>query len=235
MAELLGVLAPIAFLDAGSIIPVAIVPMAIFLATARPYATSTGYVAGIFLPYVGFGVVIAFGLGWIIEGLNTWFQRFYAEPNAVELVIQVILGLAAVWFGTRMLSQPAEQTTDQPGREATPADAFALGAGTILVGLPGALPYFAAIDQVLRSDLNPGSNVMALIYYNVIIVTPLVGMMVLHALMGEASRPLFARIAAFSSRWGGRAFALLLLIFGALLVIDGMSFLVFDYPILPTG
>jgi len=235
MAELLGVLTPIAFLDAGSIIPVAIVPMAVFLATVRPYETSSGYIAGIFLPYVGFGVVIAFGLGWVIEALDTWFQRFYAEPNVVELVVQVILGLAAVWFGARMLSKPTEQATDQPKREATPADAFALGAGTILVGLPGALPYFAAIDQVLRSDLNPGSNVMALIYYNIIIVLPLLGMIVLHAVMGDASRPLFERIAAFSSRWGGRAFALLLLIFGALLVVDGVSFLAFDYPILPTG
>ena len=75
-----------------------------------------------------------------------------------------------------------------PPREATPADAFALGAGTILVGLPGAIPYFAAIDQILRSDLNAGSNVIALIYYNVIIVLPLLGMMLLHALMGDASR-----------------------------------------------
>jgi len=235
VAELLGVLTPIAFLDAGSIIPVAIVPMAVFLATARPYETSSGYVAGIFLPYLGFGVVIAFGLGWVIEGLDTWFQRFYADPNVVELVVQVVLGLAAVWFGARMLSKPAEQATDRPKRETTPADAFALGAGTILVGLPGALPYFAAIDQVLRSDLNPGSNVIALMYYNVIIVAPLLGMIVLHALMGDASRPLFERIAAFSSRWGGRAFAILLLIFGALLVVDGVSYLAFDYPILPTG
>ena len=235
MAELLGILAPIAFLDAGSIIPVAIVPMAIFLATARPYATSSGYIAGIFLPYVGFGVVIAFGLGWVIDELDTWFQRFYSEPNAVELAVQVVLGFAAIWFGTKMVSKPAPQATDPPQRETTPADAFALGAGTILVGLPGALPYFAAIDQVLRSDLNPGSNVIALIYYNVIIVLPLLAMMVLHGLMGEASRPLFERVAAFSARWGGRAFAVLLLLFGALLVVDGVSFLFFDYPILPVG
>jgi len=235
VAELLGVLTPIAFLDAGSIIPVAIVPMAIFLATARPYAASSGYVAGIFLPYVGFGVVIAFGLGWVIEELNTWFQRFYAEPNVVELIVQVVLGLAAVWFGARMLSNPAHQAADQPQQEATPADAFALGAGTILVGLPGALPYFAAIDQVLRADLDPGRNVIALIYYNVIIVVPLVAMMLMHAVIGAASRPLFERIAEFSTRWGGRVFALLLLVFGALLVVDGVSFLVFDFPILPTG
>ena len=235
MLEILGILTPIAVLDAASVIPVAIVPMAVFLATARPYLTSSGYVAGIFLPYVGFGVVIAFGLGWVIGGLNTWFQRFYAEPNAMELLLQVVLGLAAVWFGARMLSEPSQRAVDKPQPEATPAEAFALGAGTILVGLPGALPYFAAIDQVLRADLNPGSNVIALIYYNVVIVLPLAAMILLHVFMGAASRPLFERISAFSARWGGRAFALLLLAFGALFVVDGLSFLIFDYPILPTG
>jgi len=233
--ELLGILTPIALLDAGSIIPVAVVPMAVFLATRRPYFTSLGYVAGIFLPYVGFGVVIAFGLGWVIDGLDAWFQRFYAEPNVVELVTQIVLGVAAVWFGTRLLSEPSQQATDEPEREATPADAFALGAGTILVGLPGALPYFAAIDQILRSDLDPGRNVIGLLYYNVVILLPLLAMMLMHATLGVSSRRLFERIAAFSTRWGGRAFAVLLLLFGAVMIVDGVSFLFFDLPLLPTG
>ena len=235
MAALLGVLTPIAFLDAGSIIPVAIVPMAVFLATRRPYATSCGYVAGIVLPYIGFGVVIAFGLGWVIESVDAWFQRFYRQPNVVELVLQVGLGLAAVWFGTRMLRQPAPHGPDEPEREASPADAFALGAGTILVGLPGALPYFAAIDRILRADLDSGSNIGALIYYNAIIVLPLVAMMAAHALLGAASRPVFERIGAFSALWGTRVFAVLLILLGVVLTIDGVSFLAFARPLLPTG
>jgi len=236
VGELLGVLTPIAFLDAGSIIPVAILPMALFLATSRPYLTSTGYAAGIFLPYVGFGVVVAFGLGWIMDAVGAWFARFYAAPNVLELVVQIIVGLAALWFGAQMLrgaTVPSASQTAAP--EMSPADAFALGAGTVLVGMPGALPYFAAIDQILRADLDPGSNVIALLYYNAVILLPLLTMMLLHALMGRASRPLFESIAAFATHWGPRAFAVLLVVLGVVLFVDGVSFLAFDQPLLPSG
>ncbi|NKB89373.1 MAG: hypothetical protein GKS06_14230 [Acidobacteria bacterium] len=235
MFELLAILTPIALLDAGSIVPVAVVPMAIFLASRAPYRTSLGYAAGVFLPYVGFGVVIAFGLDWLLDAAGVWFSGFYSDPRTEELVLQVAIGLAALWFGARMVREPGQSESAEPSTEVSPSDAFGLGAVTVLVGLPGAVPYFAAIDQVLRAGLPAGENVVAIVYYNAIIVAPLGLMVILFALLGERSRPVFERVAAFLMRWSPRGFAVLLLLLGIVLVVDGIGFLVFDAPLLPVG
>lgn len=234
MPDILAILAPIALLDGLSIVPVGILPMAVFLASQRPYRTGLTFLWGIVLPYFGFGVLIAVGLGWVMTAAGNWFDRFYTDPTNVELVAQIVIGAAALAFGIRML-RGTGSSRQAAVPEASPGDAFALGAGTSVIGLPGALPYFAAIDQILRADLSSGSSVAALLCYNAILVAPLLLMIVLHAAIGPGSRALFERLGELALNWGPRAFAVLLVALGAVLVIDGTSFLFWNAPLLPTG
>ena len=234
MPDILAILAPIALLDGMSIVPVAILPMAVFLASQRPYRSGLTFLWGIVLPYFGFGVLIAVGLGWVMTAVGNWFDRFYTDPTNLELVVQIVIGATALFFGAGMLrgSEAGDQTAVP---EASPGEAFALGAGTSVIGLPGALPYFAAIDQILRADLSTGSSVAALLCYNAILVGPLLVMIVFHAVIGPGSRVLFERLGELALRWGPRVFAVLLIVLGVVLTIDGTSFLLWSAPLLPTG
>lgn len=234
MGELLAVLMPIAFLDGTSMVPVAVVPMAVFLSSKRPYLGGIAFCAGIFLPYFGAGVLLALGLDTLLGALSGWAQRFYTDPRTWELIAQIAIGIAALWFGAGMVRAPEQIEKRDPGTAADPAEAFVFGAGIVLVGLPGALPYFAAIDQILRADLGPGTSITALIFYNLVIVLPLLAMLAVHAALGGRARPLFDRIAELAGRWGPRLFALLLLMLGVVLVADGIGFLL-GYPLLPVG
>ena len=52
----------------------------------------------------------------------------------------------------------------------TPSQAWVMGAGATIAGLWGALPYFAAIDQILKADVSQVETMLALAYYNVVFI-----------------------------------------------------------------
>ena len=45
--------------------------------------------------------------------------------------------------------------------------------------MPGALPYFAAIDLILKEDLPLVSAGLALLYYNLVFVLPLAALLLI--------------------------------------------------------
>jgi len=93
----------------------------------------------------------------------------------------------------------------------------------MIVGMPGALPYFAALDQILRADVSSSGAVLALLWYNAIFLLPLVLVPVLRLVLGARSQPFFDTVSRFSEVWGRRLIAAVLLLLGGLLVVDGMG------------
>ena len=82
----------------------------------------------------------------------------------------------------------------------TPFRAFSVAAGLTLVGLPGALLYFAAIDQILRADLTAPGTVKAVLCYSVIYLLPLMLIVLSRGLFWTRSDPPFGAVAWFFER-----------------------------------
>ena len=101
-----------------------------------------------------------------------------------------------------------------------------------LVGLPGAFPLFAAIDQILRSDPSPQVKVMTLVFYNLVFVLPLCAAVMVRVVLGERSVPILKRINDVVPRIARRVVIGGLVIVGVLLMLDGIGWFL-GHPLLP--
>jgi len=95
----------------------------------------------------------------------------------------------------------------------------------------GALPYFAAIAQILKANLEAPAMVWSVFYYNLIFALPLMSFIIIRALMGNKATMLLNKITDFFSHWGKQIFVYSLYILGPLLIADGIGWFI-DYPIL---
>jgi cytochrome c biogenesis protein CcdA len=114
----------------------------------------------------------------------------------------------------------------------TPAQAFTAAAGLTIVGMPGAVPYLGAIDQVLKADLSVLSSVAALVFYNIVFVLPLVVLVNIRQLFPQQADRLFGLIGRLAESWGKRVIMALLIVLGLALIIDGIGWF-FGYPLIP--
>ena len=110
--------------------------------------------------------------------------------------------------------------------------AFGFGAVFMLAGAWGAVPYFAAIDRILRADVSDTSGVMLLLYYNAIFVLPLIALVIARIVLGRRADAWFTRLGDFCSRWGRRVAVAVLILLGMLLVVDGIHWLTQQSPLL---
>jgi cytochrome c biogenesis protein CcdA len=225
MTELLLVLVPIALVDSTSMLPIGIPVMLAMLAAPRGVAACAAFLLGIFTVYLPCGIVIALGLGAVFERLGAWLAEAWARtPGTTDLALQIVVGLALLAFGWKLAN--ARQKRGQQAAERTglgPVQAFTLGAGLMLVGMPGALPYFAAVDQILRADASTSGAVLALLWYNALFLLPLALVPVLRVVLGARSQPFFDAVSRFAEVWGRRLIAAVLLVLGGLLVVDGVG------------
>lgn len=232
MANLVLLLTPIALLDSTSIIPLCIVILAILLAGPSPLFRSTALLAGIFVTYLACGLLILFGLRRVFDAINSYALRVWQQPNTEELIFQIVIGLVLVVFGLRIVLARKRKAEKQAPAAYTAGQAFLAGAGMTIVGLPGAVPYLAAIDLILRSDQTGSQAVAALVVYNVVFVAPLAAIMALCLVAGKHSEPILRAISGFFDRWGERLVVFLMLALGVVLVADGIGWFL-GTPLIP--
>lgn len=135
-------------------------------------------------------------------------------------------------FGYRLAaSQPRPDRASSASM--TPVGAFSVAAGLAIVGLPSALLYFAAIDQVLRANLSARGAVQALLFYNLILLSPMMLIALLRRILGTGSDPIVATVARFLERWGKRLLFYGLLGLGVALVVDAVGWFL-GFPLIPT-
>jgi threonine/homoserine/homoserine lactone efflux protein len=236
MYSTLAIITVIALLDSTSIVPIALVPLAAMLGGTRPYARALALIAGIGLAYYVAGAVLLLGLSQLFEALDAYFERVWFEPNRLELVLQIAVGavlLALAW--RRVRARAAERA--EPGTSAAasgPVGAFVLGTALTLVGLPGAVPYVGAIDQILRADVSLPVAALMLLAYNLAFVAPLLTMVGLRALFPAQVGGVLAKVREALTRWGARALVLVLTLLGAVMVIDGIGWFL-GRPLIPVG
>lgn len=232
MTTLLLTLATIGLLDSTSMLPLAVVPLSIALAGRRPLLVAGSFLGAIFLVYTTGGLLFLLGVGALLETLSDRLERWYHQPNTLELILQIVVGVVMLGFFWKLAGAREDRPDRRPAEDATPGEAFLFGAGLTVAGLPGAFPYLGAVDQILRADLGGAGSVAAVVFYNVVFLLPLMMLLILRFVMQERSEAVFARVASFADRWGRRLILVVLVVVGTVLVADGVAWFL-GRPLLP--
>jgi cytochrome c biogenesis protein CcdA len=213
MPELWATLLPVLLADVLN--PVLFAFMVYAAGTKQPLANSSTILAGHTVAYFSAGLVLLFAAGRITERL--------ANPQTVDFVIELPIGIALLWAALCSRSDTGKRPED-PGPELTPVKSFVLGAVVNFVGIPFALPYFAAIAQITRPDPPLSEALVPLVAYNLAYALPFAAIPMLRAVMGDDSQALLERLNGYIDRAAGFLMPLMLFAVGALLVADAVYY-----------
>lgn len=213
MIEIWTVLTPILIADV--INPVLFAFMVYAVSTERPIINSSALLIGHTLAYFSAGVILSLGLERVSYRL--------ANPQQIDFVIGLVVGVLLIWAALGASQQSAERKTTA-SKQLTPFKALGLGAIVNFVGIPFALPYFAAIDQILKANLTVSESLILLVGYNVLYALPFVIVPLLVAFMGERSQGLLQRINKLLERISRFLMPVILLLLGAALVADAIRY-----------
>lgn len=148
-------LAPILLADVVN--PVLFAFMVFAVSTQRPVINSTAILLGHTLAYFSAGIVIALGLERITVRL--------ANPHHIDFIISLVVGILLLWVAF-LSSKKKYKQQNKENTDLTPLKALGLGAVVNFVGIPFALPYFAALDQILKADFTVAEALIVLASYN---------------------------------------------------------------------
>jgi hypothetical protein len=109
-----------------------------------------------------------------------------------------------------------------------------MGAGATTAGLWGALPYFAAIDQIMKADVSYAAGIAALAYYNIVFVSLAAALLLIRAVAGSRADGLFNAVTRLFEIWGKRVLVALMIVLGSVMLADGVGWL-FGHPVIPVG
>ena len=146
MTSLIIIFIPILLTDI--INPVLLAAVIFALGSNRPYLNAITVLLGWFVVYYVSGIVLALGLDAII--------KFLANPRPIDFYIETVIAILLIWLAFR-IKQPEKNKRNKKEFEEEdqlkPTKAFIIGASINLIGMPFAIPYFAALDQILKADL----------------------------------------------------------------------------------
>ena len=168
MSTLLALLTPIALLNSVAKLPGGLAGVVTSLATPKPFLTASAFILGKFVPFFVVGLLIAIGLDAAFDQTRNWAREIWQDPTGFVVVLQLAIGATMVIAGYRFSRASHYQNQSKSEAPMTPFGAFSVGAGMTLIGLPGALFYFAAIDQILRAELAVPGIVKAVLFYNLV-------------------------------------------------------------------
>jgi len=188
------------------------------LGTSRPVVNSSLMLLGHTVSYFAAG----FGVAYAIKSISDRLQN----PLSIDFVISFFLGLALVYFAYKLfMTKPKKQEIKE--KSLTPLKSFFLGAIVNLIGMPFAIPYFAAIDQVLKADLSFFHSVLALGIYNFAYAFPFFIVVVFYMIYGEKSKVVLGKINEKIEQVSAKLMPILLLIIGAILIVDAVMYFVY--------
>ena len=177
----------------------------------RPVMNTSALLLGHTLAYISMGVFLAYSLDWISD--------YLANPNALDFAISLLIGVLLVWIAIKMAG--SEETKQVETKSLlTPISAFGIGIFVNFAGMPFALPYLAAIDQILKADLDFFQALALLLGYNLLYAACFAIVPILVAVMGERSHAVLKRMTEWLDRAAGVVTPLLLGLIGLVLIAD---------------
>jgi len=224
MTELISLITPIALLDSLSMLPVCIVPIIILLTHERPVFHSSMFLLGLLVVYIPFGLLLILGVDIVFEAAGRLINEWFIEKhNGTQVLLQLVIGIALLALGYQIAKKHTQKLEEQPKVIVNARTAFTFAAILMLTGLWGALPYFAAIDQILRAELSSLQMVLSVLYYNLIFISPLVALVVIGIILGPEAKSLFEKLVAWLLHFGKRLITLALYLLGFILIVDAVG------------
>ncbi len=234
MFSLALVLLAIALVDSTSMIPIGIFTLAAILGGRHPVIGALSFVSGIFLVYFLSGVLLLLGFDLIFEIIGPSISRWWNQPNSAELGLQIIVGILLLVYAWKQYRLPKISAPSGSAEPVSLVGAFTLGSTLTVIGIPGAVPYFGAIEQILRADLSSMASVGVLIFYNIVFVLPFFVLVLIRILVPNKSEPIFGSISLLVKNWGKPAMVSVFTILGLLLIADSIGWFL-GYPLLPVN
>lgn len=213
MSDLFLILVPILLGDIAN--PVLFALLVYLAAGDRGALTSAAALLGHTTAYFACGIVIAFAFAELTE--------FMSNPGKIGYGLGALLGIALLWVAWLSSRSPA-QTEKAAAPVETPASAFVTGAIVNFIGIPFGLPYFVAIDQILKTDLDSWGALAVLGGYNLAYAAPFLIVPVLTLVMGENARTILTKMSNTVERVGGALLPLILGGLGIFLIADAVAY-----------
>jgi cytochrome c biogenesis protein CcdA len=181
----------------------------------RPVLNPSAMLLGHTSAYLGAGVLLASGRDRIVDRLN--------NSGRIDFVVELLIGVILL-----ALAVPSRKNTGKRPDEQTPelgvASSFGIGAVVNFIGIPFAVPYFAALGQMMKHDLTAADTIGALAVYNLAYALPFTIVPISRAIMGERARPLLERINDVIERISGVLMPILLGLVGLAFLADAITF-----------
>ena len=206
-------LLPILLVDVLNPVLFAVLVMA--AGSSRPVSNSLAILAGHTLAYLVAGIGVSFGLDQVADRL--------ANPQRIDFVISGLLGLVLLWMAIPMKKSGAP-SAPEPEWEMTPVKCLGFGALVNFVGMPFAVPYFAAVGQILKADLSTLQSFATLVVYNIAYALPFLAVPLLVAIVGDTAKPLLEKINTYLTRAADFVMPWLFALLGLALVADTVAF-----------
>ena len=213
MFELILIFLPI--LAADVINPVLLAAQIYAFGSKKPLLNSWLVLFGWFSVYFTSGVLLAIGLESIMEFLD--------NPRPIDFYIESIVAVLLIFFGLKMLLQKKKAGEEKDFGQAdslTGWGAFGIGASINLIGLPFAIPYFAAIDQLLKANFGWIDSLIALIIYNFLYLLPFIVLVLIRIILGTKSAGLFEKINGWMEKIGKVLLPGMMIALAIVLIVD---------------
>ncbi len=207
---------------ADSINPSTLVP-ALWLAGAREGRGLATFTFGVFAVYLAGGLVLILGPG------PALINALHHVGGSIEHGLEAAGGIGALVFAVFIWrsGRPTPGAVDTPevtrAPHHSPASAFALGAGIMVIELPTAFMYFAAISAILAGRAPVPGQIALLLVYNVLFVAPLIAILLVRRLAGERGDRWLAGAGAWLRRAGRVALTGVAGAGGAALLVLGLG------------
>lgn len=222
VTDLLVSLVPLALVD--SVSPVRLAALVAVLGSRRPIADSAAFLVALAASYYLVGLLIALGVDRLFDYL------FPTDPKPIDFALGGLVGLGLVVFGSRNLRRPHMEREPRKGFSEGRSPfllAIKINAATGLAGLP----YIAAIDLMLRSELPDWQLLLALAFYCAVFMMPFAALVLTRILLGRRADRLLERINRAIGEWMPRMMAVLFVLLGLVLLVDAGGYFLFDRPL----
>ncbi|MDQ2895683.1 MAG: GAP family protein [Actinomycetota bacterium] len=220
MLRLIGLVVSIGIAD--SLNPTTIAP-ALYLATGEhARRRMIEFTLGVFAVYFLGGVAVALGPGQVVLALVPHPGRHLSYVLEIVAGVAMLTAAAFLWGYRDRLRSRDVISAPRRGRRSSAV----LGATITAVEFPTAFPYFAAITAIVTSGQPVLRQIVLILIFNVLFITPLLGMIAILTFAGaDAYRLLSAGRAWLERNWPVvlAGLALLAGIFVTLLGVTGFA------------
>lgn len=216
-------LSPILLVDVLN--PVLLAAVIYALGTQRAMANAVAILLGHTATYFAAGIGLALGIDALAERLH--------NPEPMDFGIEIGLGMLLLAVGFAMARGGGGKADFGEAKGRSPGSSFAMGAVINLIGLPFAVPYFGALGQILKADLSATGAVTVLVIYNLLYAAPFAAVVAARGIWGERAAGPLRKLSASIDRAGEVLGPGLLLLLGAVFVLDAAAFFLRGRALLP--